>query len=128
MAKLHTFDAGSVSRIAKTVRWVEEFTSEDGIDLNAGSEGSELTDIENLGEGAGGNNFARLVSISDWPQGSTKTFSTTDDDGNSESVTASNPFADAVAGSGVIVNCGADGWVLVAATCKEDEADEDTST
>jgi len=125
MAKLHTFDAGSVSRIAKTVRWVEEFTSEDGIDLNAGSESTELTDIENLGEGAGGNNFARLVSISDWPQGTTKSFSATDADGNSQSVSASNPFADAAAGSGVIVNCGASGWVLVAATCKDED---ETST
>lgn len=117
MAKLHTFDAGSVSRIAKAVRWVEEFTSEDGIDLNAGSESTELTDIENLAEGA----FAQLVSISDWPQGSTKSFSTTDGDGNSASVTASNPFGNAAAGTGVIINCGADGWVLIAATCKEDE-------
>ncbi|MBL6910620.1 MAG: hypothetical protein ISR34_09380 [Pirellulales bacterium] len=126
MAKLHTFDAGSVKRIGNAVRWVEEYVAEDGIDLNAGAESTEVTDIENQGEGVGGNNFARLVSISDWSQGSSKTFTLTDTEGNSETITASNPFADAGAGSGVIVNCGDAGWVLVAATCKED--DDDTST
>lgn len=126
MARLHTFDAGSVKRIGNAVRWVEEYVEENGIDLNAGAESTEVTDIENQGEGAGGNNFARLVSIGEWAAGSSQTFTVTDDEGNSETVTATNPFADAGAGSGVIINCGPDGWVLIAATCKED--DEETST
>jgi len=121
MAKLHTFDAGSVKRIGSAVRWVEEYVAQDGIDLNKGVETTEVTDIENQGEGVGGSNFARLVSISNWSQGSTQSFTVTDAAGNTESVTASNPFADAAAGSGVIVNCGAAGWVLVAATCKDDD-------
>lgn len=126
MARLHTFDAGSVKRIGNAVRWVEEYVEENGIDLNAGAESTEVTDIENQGEGVGGNNFARLVSIGEWAAGSSQTFTVTDDEGNSETVTATNPFADAGAGSGVIINCGADGWVLIAATCKEDDEEQST--
>ena len=128
MANLHAFDGASVKRIGSAVRWVEEFTNEDGVDLNEGVNAeTDLEDIENQGEDGGAGNFARLVSIGDWAKGSTKSFTTTDADGNSQTVTASNPFADAGAGSGVIVNCGASGWVLVAATCKDEDEDDDTS-
>ena len=144
MARFHGFDAGSVARIGDAVRWVEEFTSEDGIDIGEGADdGATLEDIENQTDTSGGGNFAKLVSIGDWDAGTTQSFTdsyevtttTTDDEGNettttetvTESITASNPFGNAAAGTGVIINCGADGWVLIAATCKEDDEDEEST-
>ena len=151
-ARYHTFDEASAGRIGDAVRWVEEFILEEGVDLDNGTDdGATLGNIEDQGETSNQNTFALLVNIAEWDVGTTQTFTnsydvtrqvtntTTDAEGNqvtetteetetiTETITASNPFADAAGGKGVIVNCGVGGWVLVAATCKEDADEEDSN-
>lgn len=109
------FDEGSAARIAKSVKWTEQFTEK--------PDGDPLSDTDIAGE-SGGNagTVIRGQFSGEWAIRTDATVSFVADNGDAGTKTAHNYFA-TVGAAGETNNCciilAGSEWILIAAQCEE---------